>query len=125
MRPAPNRATPPPGVDRSASGPAVVPGAIEMPREPDCGGGAGDRRIHRPPGDEVHDQVAFQADPVQVQAAWIDARQRLNGIDRRGVGSAKGQLRKLLFYPNIHGVPKWLTALPLSCRKQQGCIAQG
>jgi hypothetical protein len=44
--------------------------------------------------------------------------------DLLGVGFAKRQLRKLLFYPNICGVPKWYTTLPPSYRKQQGRIAQ-
>jgi len=34
--------------------------------------------------------------------------------DLLGVGSAKRQLRKLLFYPNYYGVPKWFIALPPS-----------
>jgi hypothetical protein len=44
--------------------------------------------------------------------------------DLLGVGFAKRQLRKLLFYPNLCGVPKWYTTLPPSYRKQQGRIAQ-
>src|ERR1039457_3842230 len=44
--------------------------------------------------------------------------------DLLGVGSAKRQLRTLLFYPNIYGVPKWYTTLPPSYRTPQGSIAQ-
>jgi hypothetical protein len=44
--------------------------------------------------------------------------------DLLGVGSAKRQLRKPLFYLNIYGVPKWFTALPPSCGQPQGRIAQ-
>src|ERR1017187_5255709 len=44
--------------------------------------------------------------------------------DLLGVGFAKRLLRKLLFYPNINGVPKWYTTLPPSCRKPQGRIGQ-
>src|ERR1022692_2857393 len=44
--------------------------------------------------------------------------------DLPGVGFAKRLLRKLLFYPNINGVPKWYTTLPPSCRKPQGRIGQ-
>ena len=44
--------------------------------------------------------------------------------DLLGVGFAKRQLRKLLFYPNIYGVPKWYTTLPPSYRTPQGRIAQ-
>jgi hypothetical protein len=41
-----------------------------------------------------------------------------------GVGSAKRKLRKLLFYLNSYGVPKWFTTLPPSCGKPQVRIAQ-
>src|ERR1019366_574675 len=44
--------------------------------------------------------------------------------DLLGVGSAKRQLRKLLFYPNIYGVPKWYTTLPPSHGQTQLRIAQ-
>jgi hypothetical protein len=44
--------------------------------------------------------------------------------DLLGVGSAKRQLRTLLFYPNIYGVPKWYTTLPPSYRTPQGRIDQ-
>src|ERR1035437_6801858 len=44
--------------------------------------------------------------------------------DLPGVGFAKRQLRKLLFYPVIYGVPKWYTTVPPSYRKPQGRIGQ-
>src|SRR5580700_7702105 len=40
------------------------------------------------------------------------------------VGSAKRELRKLLFYPNLYGVPKCFTTLPPSCGKPHVRIAQ-
>src|SRR5450759_2043735 len=50
---------------------------------------------------------------------------RRHGVeDELGVGSAKRQLRKLLFYPNIYGVPKWYTTLPPSHGQPQLRIAQ-
>jgi hypothetical protein len=44
--------------------------------------------------------------------------------DLLGVGSAKRQLRKLLFYPNLFGVPKWFTTLPPSFDHPQMHIGQ-
>jgi hypothetical protein len=41
-----------------------------------------------------------------------------------GVGSAKRQLRKLLFYLNIYGVPKWFTTPSPSRGRPQVRIAQ-
>jgi hypothetical protein len=40
--------------------------------------------------------------------------------DLLGVGFAKRQLRNILLYPNIYGVPKWYITLPPSYRKPQG-----
>src|ERR1700733_13775918 len=44
--------------------------------------------------------------------------------DLLGIGSAKRQLRKLLFYPNFYGVPKWFTMHPPSRGKPQVRIGQ-
>jgi len=44
--------------------------------------------------------------------------------DLLGVGFAKRQLRRILLYPNIYGVPKWYIKPPPSYRKPQGRIGQ-
>jgi hypothetical protein len=44
--------------------------------------------------------------------------------DLLGAGMRSCNLRKLLFYPNIHGVPKWFATLPPSRGKLQARIAQ-